>query len=92
MESKYTPGPWRLEIIRQPSGYLYRVMGTCADEQEGNTALINAAPELLAALIGLEDALGCLLESGRIETRNDAPIIAGKLEEAQAAIARAESE
>lgn len=38
---------------------------------------------LFMALKNLENVLGCLIEEGRIEWCNDAPIVHGKLEDAQ---------
>lgn len=52
---------------------------------------VNCHDELVEALIAVEDCLGHLYESGRIHyPQDDAPYIAGKLEMAQAALAKAE--
>lgn len=58
MDSKHTPGPWRLDDNRieaedrysiLPVAMVYRSQGDEA-EDEANGALLAAAPELLAAL------------------------------------------
>lgn len=76
-------------IIAEIAGGLGAYSDGCC-ESEANARLIAAAPDLLAALKSLEDILGTLLESGRIVwTRDDAPIIHARIEEAREAIANA---
>lgn len=56
MNTKHTPGPWRINQYDEPvdaSGENIRAKGlalTNTDEAKANTRLIAAAPELLAAL------------------------------------------
>ena len=67
-EQKHTPGPWRVEITNPRCGTIevwnderpvavtayYPEMGNRRGEQEANTRLIAAAPDILQALVELE--------------------------------------
>jgi hypothetical protein len=62
MTSKHTPGPWRISLVDETliQGGGRDVAMACGDydtdfeRMEANARLIAAAPDLLAALIGLQ--------------------------------------
>lgn len=97
---KHTPGPWmaRGKSIKGDIDHGKRHTIARADSRgrflpgydEANARLMAAAPEMLETLKDLENVLGCLIEEGRIEWCNNAPIVHGKLEDARAAIEKAE--
>jgi len=65
MDTKHTPGPWRAERmdiwpgVKTPGSALVAQVHFREDQEEGeaNARLIAAAPELLAAIQPLRDAL-----------------------------------
>lgn len=83
--SNYTPGPWAADanFVAAPSADQFIVMCRGADG-EANARLISAAPELLAALRALADAV----EHYTNATPEDWPELAA----ARAAIAKATGE
>lgn len=95
-EMKHTPGPWSRDkygnlIDANGRNVLFRSVSIlCAGdgvaEAEKNTDLIAAAPDLLAALIGLDEAFCSINEFSTKEERHDARL---KLIAARAAIAKA---
>lgn len=68
MQTKHTPGPWRVGM--KPGPIIYGTRGEQVadltaqfvpdDETRGNVRLITAAPELLACLLDVLDADGDL--------------------------------
>lgn len=101
MDTKHTPGDWyvavngRLVVSRPLLGDDAVVIAEI-DGRQGerlpNAKLIAAAPDLLEACKGLEGIFSELLEAGQIDTQNQAPVIHGWLEAAQAAIYKAEQQ
>lgn len=74
METKHTPGPWRLEGNRieaedrrsvLPVATVYRSPGD-EDEDAANGALLAAAPELLAALREVLEIARQFIEADRL--------------------------
>jgi hypothetical protein len=99
MELKHTPGPWQKNPRHQTSinagkkhvamVNFYKSGGAedvSGDEHEANSNLILAAPDLLAALIGLDDAFCSLNDNMTKAERDDAR---RKLIAARAAVAKA---
>jgi hypothetical protein len=100
MSAKHTPGPWELKSEGWKGQFIYgtdehakgvRFIAKVSldfDGAEANARLIAAAPELLEALKGLDEAYcraGTLSKSERLEDRK-------RLMAARAAIAKATGE
>lgn len=93
--SKHTPGEWvvnydevcvRSNADDQSFGMLVPIAAVMNDDQEANARLIAAAPDLLAALIGLDEAFCSINEFSTKEERHDARL---KLIAARSAVAKA---
>ena len=97
--TKYTPGPWEVEIVESSTDEVYaRIKGVAftdgikvgvykkklSEEAKANARLISAAPELLEACKEMQELL-------RLQEENGRPVISGKARErAQEAITKAE--
>lgn len=100
MEMKHTPGPWeackpeealhavRRQIAHNPLGMIICDVGYGETEEVNiaNARLIAAAPDLLAALIGLDEAFCSLNYNMTREERHDARL---KVIAARAAVTKA---
>lgn len=100
-QTNHTPGPWSLKMTGWRTNpfaiYSPRRPGAVAcvpsrtsvplDEQDANARLIAAAPELLAALKGMDEELS-LWGADTIETMN----LTARLDAIRAAIAKAKGE
>lgn len=93
--SAHTPGPWKAHKTNQARSGLpefeihWSDIGECVAEivhGEANASLIAAAPDLLAALIGLDEAFCSINEFSTKEERHDARL---KLIAARAAVVKA---
>jgi hypothetical protein len=92
VETKHTPGPWRVDIadtVKGPNGE--RVADAWIHEaievSEANARLIAAAPDLLAACESLSDWLEYTMGAqSSVTNRNE---LRAQVESARAAIARA---
>lgn len=94
----YTPGPWRLSeyspyavVEARPTGHVVaNISGASTDEEtRGNARLIAAAPELLAALRALEEAVDLEYGPNVLAPGRPAPLTQARVA-ARAAIRKAE--
>lgn len=97
--TNHTPGPWRVSklggepMVYGPQGAQIVNMRDAlvfADENEANARLIAAAPELLAVLQSFVNAWAEQIDKDKEVNGSDAvDFIAGYLDDARAAIAKA---
>jgi hypothetical protein len=101
---KTTPGPWSVfELANDSDTYGINAGRPIITAKNGDIEVCGVVPnpadapilaasiDLLKSLVSLENILGHLLEAGRISWPiDDAPVIHGYLELAQAAIAKAQ--
>ncbi len=93
-EAKHTPGPWKHEghgdITGTENGRKYDVacvyLRIQAGRQEANASLIAAAPDLLDALVAIDNALRAAWSNGSLP---DSVIPAELAQQCRAAIAKA---
>jgi len=92
MNSKHTPGPWTVNAngINSPDGHIV-FFDVSGGPHETDARLIAAAPELLAALLRLQVATGCLYDgdAGRIPSIAEMEAVTFARRDAYQAIAKA---
>ncbi len=92
MSAKFTPGPWRVGVLRHCDVFVNtrQVVASCPrsrevpdGEREANARLIAAAPELLAALELAEATLQRLAPNGSRATQGTRDVARAAIEKAK---------
>ena len=90
MNAKHTPGPWNNDcsgnITHQDGQPIAFVNWTAYDAGQANASLIAAAPDLLEALVAIDNALRAAWSNGSLP---DSVIPAELAQQCSAAIAKA---